>query len=317
MKNITPAPDIVKLALKKWEPYIGQVISIITDKIQNPKRLGLYFATMIFGLSASRFVCSIIFYILSTELQGLENTSNIINTENLPRKEASNVNVDLASIIDGAFFKRATVATKEADTGATSQNFTLIGTLEGDRIFARAVIRINGVPDEPKEYALGEKIGKAVLIVIGYEKIWVLENGVKYKIEVGEASQEVQSKMNASAASATSDGGGVVTKVISRQEVNDKILGDPAAIYGGGAAFGPNLENGKITGFKLHRIPENHIFYTLGARSGDIIKSVNGYPMTNTGQMMELWNNIKTLPRVAVELSREGKPMRFNFEIRN
>ncbi|MDH4263364.1 MAG: hypothetical protein OEV78_10005 [Spirochaetia bacterium] len=311
MKKLSLNTNNINISFRTIEPYLTNVVRVVIDKIQNPKRVGFYFATVILGLSASRFVSSVIIYMLATEIQGMVNPSSAMMTGSDSRKEVSSVNIDLASIIDGVFFKRPVVETVSQQENAPAKNFSLIGTLEGDPVFARAVIRINGAPEEPKEYALGEKIGNAVLIVIGYEKIWVRENGVKYKVEVGESSQDVQSKLN------TPMDGGSQTRVLSRQEINDKILGNPAAIYGGGAAFGPNLEDGKITGFKLHRVPENHIFYTLGARSGDIIKSVNGYPLSNTGQMMELWNNIKTLPRVNVELIRDGKTMRFDFEIRN
>jgi type II secretion system protein C len=312
MKKISLNSDSLKMLVHDLEPHISHFAVVVLDKIQNPKRLGVYFATAVLGFSASRFISSIIVYILSSELHGMANPANAMFRTNETRKEASSANIDLASVIDGVFFKRPVVEAVTTQTGAPAVNFSLIGTLEGDPAFSRAVIRINGVQEDPKEYALGEKIGNAVLIVIGYEKIWVRENGVKYKVEVGESSQDAQSKAN----TPTADGG-AQTKVLSRQEINDKILGNPEAMYGGGAAFGPNLENGKITGFKLHRIPENHIFYSLGARTGDIIKSVNGYALSNTGQMMELWNNIKTMPRVSVDIIRDGKPMRFDFEIRN
>jgi len=312
MNKISLNPDNLKNVAGILQLRLARFLRSAIDKVENPKRVGLYLATAVLGLSASRFASSIIVYSLSTQLHGMVNPANTLLVGAETRKVAAAANVDLASIIDGVFFKRPVVEQQATQTAAPSQNFTLIGTLEGDPAYARAVIRIAGVQDEPREYALGEKIGNAVLIVIGYEKIWVRENGAKYKIEVGESSQEAQSK-----AATPVDTGAGTTRIITRQEINDKILGNPAAIYGGGAAFGPNLENGQITGFKLHRIPEGHIFYSLGARSGDIIKSVNGYPLSNTGQMMELWNNIKTMPRVSVDLLRDGKPMRYDFEIRN
>ena len=313
MKKISVDSENLKFITRKLELHATHLIRVASEKIHNPKRIGLYFATIALGLSASRFVSSIIVYMLATELQGIANPAASALLDNQPRKESTSVNIDLSTIIDGVFFKRPSVETKASAGNAPSQNFSLIGTLEGDPAYARAVIRILGVQEEPKEYALGEKIGNATLIAINFEKIWVRENGVKFKIEVGENAQDAQNKANTS----TTTDGGVVSKVITRQEINDKILGDPSAIYGGGAAFGPNLEEGKVNGFKLHRIPENHIFYTLGARSGDIIKSVNGYTLTNTQQMMELWNNIKTMPRVSVDLVRDGKPLKFNFEVRN
>ncbi|MDH4199910.1 MAG: hypothetical protein OEV66_05970 [Spirochaetia bacterium] len=307
-KSFLPA-DNYKAILRKMELYALDFFRLISERIQNPRRIALYAASAVLGFVTSRFVNSMIMYMLASELQGMASPLSTPLITGQPRKDLSSMNIDLGSIIDGVFFKRAVVETKTS-AGEPNKNFSLIGTLEGDPKFASAIIKVNGEPGDPQEYSIGQKIGSAILIAIGYEKIWVKEGGIKYKIEVGESSQDVQSKSNTSSV-------GDQKVVISRQDINDKILGNPAAIYGGGASFGPNLENGKITGFRLHRIPEGHIFYTLGARSGDIIKSVNGFPMSDTGQMMELWNNIKTMPRVNVELVRDGKPMKIDFEIRN
>ena len=132
------------------------------------------------------------------------------------------------------------------------------------------------------------------------------------EINVGETTEQIAK----AAGEVASAAGGTITKVLSRQEVNEKILGNPNAIYQG-AAFGPNLVNGKIEGYKIHRVNNDHIFYTLGARSGDIIKSVNGYPLSDTERMFELWKSVKTMPRVEVVVLRNGQEMKFDFQIRN
>ena len=72
-----------------------------------------------------------------------------------------------------------------------------------------------------------------------------------------------------------------------------------------------------LEGYKIHRVKPDHIFYDLGARSGDIIKNVNGFDLADTEKMFELWKSIKTAPRVTIDLIRGGKPVKYDFHIRN
>ena len=98
--------------------------------------------------------------------------------------------------------------------------------------------------------------------------------------------------------------------------MNKNILGNPAKIYEG-AQFGPHLVNGKIEGYKIARVNDDHVFAKLGAKSGDIIKKVNGYGLNDTERMLDLWKAIKTAPAVKIELERDGKQITYDFQIRN
>ena len=84
-----------------------------------------------------------------------------------------------------------------------------------------------------------------------------------------------------------------------------------------GAQFGPHLVNGRIEGYKIARVNDDHVFAKLGARSGDIIRKVNGYALSDTERMLDLWKAIRTAPEVKIELEREGKTITYDFQIRN
>jgi general secretion pathway protein C len=269
-----------------------------------------YLAAIILGLGLSRFTDAMVLYMLSDN----------VHTQVQPKTYRSNItmanrslNVDPVSVIGGVLFSNAPVANTPEAIVEEAKNFTLIGTLEGDPSFARAVVRIIEANSQPQEFGIGQKIGNALLIAIGREKIWVKQNNVKFAIKVGEDTNQAAA---ASASNVAPSASGTITKILSRQEVNEKILGNPGAMYQG-ASFGPNLVDGKIQGYKIHRVNETHIFYTLGARSGDVITAVNGYPLSDTEQMLELWKNIKTMPRIQVNLIRNNQPLNYDFQIRN
>ncbi len=289
--------------------FLRNILLLIANKIGNTKAYLPYLAAIVFGLGLSRFANAMAFMAISDENPVLTVPSQRANRSIATKQRGG----DLMSILDGPIMRRAPVEETpvEAVVPEEVKNFSLIGTLEGDPSFARAVLQIIGENVAPQEYAIGQKIGVATLIGIGREKIWVRIGGEKIEIKVGESTAQVG--QNAPAATRT---GNVITKVLSRQEVNEKILGNPNAIYQG-AAFGPNLVNGQIDGYKIHRVNPDHVFYSLGARSGDIIKSVNGYPLSDTERMFELWKSVKTMPRVEVVILRNGQEMKFDFHIRN
>ena len=280
------------------------------ERIVQNKKTYSYGAAILIGLTFSRLVYSATFYVISQNPVVVESAND---RQLLLARSQRQQNIDPQTLVGGSLFgdlplEMGDEASVEA---AEAKNFSLIGTLEGDPSYARAIIQVTGSKEAPREYAIGSKIGIARLIAIGREKIWVRINGQKVKIKVGEDTQKI-----AAGKGKTDASGKTITRVLSRQEVNEKIFGNQNLIYRG-ASFGPNLVNGKIEGYKLHRVRSDHIFYSLGARSGDIIKSVNGYELSDTERMFELWKSIKTMPRVEVQVIRNKKPMKFDFHIRN
>jgi general secretion pathway protein C len=97
--------------------------------------------------------------------------------------------------------------------------------------------------------------------------------------------------------------------------VNRKLK-DPNVIYKD-ARFGPHLVDGKIEGYKLYQVARSHIFYSLGARGGDIIKRVNGMPLNDTEKMLEIWGSVKSATKITIDLERSGKILTYEFLIRN
>lgn len=291
--------------------FFKNLLFLASQKIGSARTLLPYFAAIVFGLGLSRFANAMAVAAF-TDQNAAAITSQAGGQKRTVKSRQSPV--DLMSILDGPIMKRAPIEERAIEEVIPEEvkNFSLIGTLEGHPSFARAVLQIIGENSPPQEYAIGQKIGAATLIDIGREKIWVRIGGEKVELKVGETTQQLAQQNTQTNVAA----GGTITKVLSRQEVNEKILGNPNAIYTG-AAFGPNLINGQIDGYKIHRVNNDHVFYSLGARSGDIIKSVNGYPLSDTERMFELWKSIQTMPRVEVVILRNGQLVKFDFHIRN
>lgn len=290
---------------------------IFRERIGFSKNLVIYGSTIIFSLGLSKFTDAMVVYQISSTLSEPAQQKKVPSR---PRSLRPKLTEDLTSIVGGNLFQAVPLEEKqlveEQIVTEEQKNFSLIGTLEGDPSFARAVIRVAGSKEPPKEYGIGQKIGTARLVWIGRERITVRINGQKVRIKVGENLQEIQSTQTI----APAPGGNRIVKVLSRQELKELLGGGNEKLFKN-AAFGPYFDpvTKKSKGYRLIRIPPNHVFAKLGAQSGDIITAVNGTPinMNDMQSMMELYNSLGTASQIRLDVTRQNKPVQFIFNIRN
>jgi type II secretion system protein C len=322
LRNID-AQELKRRALQLREMAVG-----VGSRIRYSRTWWYAAAAIILGLSLARIGHSIALYAVTkaTPLPPARQ-ANVESTNN------EQLFSDPTITVGGAIFQRAgetgTGAAAAAVVDQPAKPFKLTGTLEGSAEFARALIEVQG--EGIREYCTAShfcrrkececSVQSASIISIAQEHIWIRMGQGRYKLKIGQsttdlAQQPATTDPNAAAAPAATAGGQVISKVISREEVNKNILGNPAKIYEG-AQFGPHLVNGKIEGYKIARVNDDHVFAKLGAKSGDIIRKVNGYGLNDTERMLDLWKAIKTAPSVKIELERDGKVITYDFQIRN
>ncbi|MCS6985293.1 MAG: hypothetical protein NZM25_09255 [Leptospiraceae bacterium] len=296
---------------------------LLWEKIRYSSLFYHSLGAILLGLSLARLANSVFLFLLTGVMPPVSAKGSVAT----PLRVQENY-IDPATIIGGSLFApynpQAEKAVESNMALEQIKHFRLIGTLEGDPEFARAILEIPGEPT--LEYCISKKycdhyrVGEIYLAGIGREFIYFRYKGKRFRLEAGQSTQELFDKLNAEAAQAAASpgpaGSEVITRVISREEVNKTILGNPSQIYVG-ASFGPTIQDGKITGYKIHKVNPDHVFYKLGARPGDIIRKVNDYPLSDTDRMFELWKSIKDMPRVKVEVERDGKIYVYDFHIRN
>ena len=282
-------------------------IRLLWDKIKTRPNYLYYLAAVIIGLGLARLVdVSILTYISRNQDSKVSvKTASFARTPSL----TSSKNVDPTQVVGGALFAEAPIEEKE-EMEVPQINYTVLGTIAGHPSFASAVLKpignTGGIKMTTREYGTGQTIGADRLIYIGREYILVKRGEQKIKINVGQnAFEATQSAINRSSG---------IEKTISRQDANRILKGNPAAIYKG-ASFGPVLEGGNITGYKIHRVKPSHFFYKLGARPGDIVRKVNGFELKDTERMFELWKSMKTATNVDLDLERGGKVLKYKFKI--
>jgi general secretion pathway protein C len=115
--------------------------------------------------------------------------------------------------------------------------------------------------------------------------------------------------------------GSGVTRLPDRgYEVSRRLI-DPAGPHAHElfqqARFVPAFLDGKPVGFKLQALAAGSIYEQLGAKAGDLIRSINGYPLDRPEKLYELYTQLQTATRFEVELERDGTRQLLSYRLRD
>ena len=79
----------------------------------------------------------------------------------------------------------------------------------------------------------------------------------------------------------------------------------------------PNRDpiTGEINGFRILFIKPESIFTELGLKPGDLLQEVNGQKVTSIQQAMEMYQSLKSVNNISVNIEREGRKEALNFNV--
>jgi general secretion pathway protein C len=99
-------------------------------------------------------------------------------------------------------------------------------------------------------------------------------------------------------------------QVVDRQQLQ-KQLGRPEFLSQ--ALIVPNPGGG---GFLVRQVQSGSLYEKLGLRQGDVIRTVNGQPLTNMDDVMRLYQQFGTAQRVLVDVQRQGRTETLYYDMR-
>ena len=104
-------------------------------------------------------------------------------------------------------------------------------------------------------------------------------------------------------------------KNINLNALIDQVRSDPTAMSN--ISVTPYIEDGKVSGFTVNRIPEGGIYSQIGVQPGDVIKRVNGTLIDSLSKAYAVYNNIVSSQTklVTVEILRNGQPMILTYRL--
>lgn len=72
---------------------------------------------------------------------------------------------------------------------------------------------------------------------------------------------------------------------------------------------------GEIYGYRIIDFQQDSIYTQLGIKPMDVITCVNGNPVTNPQQAMELYQNLKSANKIQLCVERDGRAQNLNYSI--
>lgn len=187
----------------------------------------------------------------------------------------------------------------------------LVGTVSGSPVASRAIIRdIQGKVQE--QYRVGDTVAGARVKSIEKDVVILVHNGQSkvLRLHVGRnhsektARSQVDSAIAQSAESATT-----MNHVVPDRPGHVETILSQAVIE-------PYSVDGRPEGLKISGLENIPVAKDIGLRNGDIIRQVNGQPLTDKRKAFQVLKKARTQPALSVELQREGKTKELSFNLR-
>ena len=96
---------------------------------------------------------------------------------------------------------------------------------------------------------------------------------------------------------------------LSRSELNTTLQDPSQLTYTGRIGIHPQ------GGVRMDSAPAGSLPDKLGLKEGDVIKSINGQPVSSPGDLARLYGQFSSITNIRVEVTRGGNPVVLNFQI--
>lgn len=221
-------------------------------------------------------------------------------------RAASSQTLDIDAIADAHLFGQQSAADiaeakkKVINAPETHLNLTLTGIMsdsEGHR--SRALIK--NPKGKQDSYSVGEGIISGVTLYAVYANRVILDRGGHYETLTLESVKAAQSM---SGIKRTSSVGGQLAHSLS--QVRQQILSDPssASRY---IRLRPARQNGRLVGYRIYPGADKSLFKQAGLKSGELVTAINGKPLDNPAQSLEMLGNLAHASSASVTLESGGK----------
>ena len=97
--------------------------------------------------------------------------------------------------------------------------------------------------------------------------------------------------------------------------VIDNVLENQAQLMRS-ARIVPEQKDGKTVGIRLFGIRQDTLLGTLGMQNGDRLEKINGYDMASPEKALEAYARLRTASSLTVQLTRRGKPLTIEYQIK-
>jgi general secretion pathway protein C len=216
---------------------------------------------------------------------------------------------DLRGLGGAQLFGRAAPRSAAAETSVAPSNLNM--TLTG--VAARstggcALVIVQGQPEAA--FCSGEEISPGVrLDTVERDRIVIVRNGVREAVFMKEAEGAAAAGVVAAPLPPIVQPMGTDRQLVDRRQLQQQ-LGRPEFLNQ--ALIVPNPDGG----FLVRQVQAGSLYEKLGLRPGDVIRNVNGQPLTSMDDVMRLYQQFGTAQRVLVDVQRQGRNETLYYDMR-
>lgn len=216
-----------------------------------------------------------------------------------------------------------------ADPPCTSVRVSLVTASDDDPAWSFASLSHEG---KSMLRRTGDKIGDAEVVNIGWyphapepsPRVWLNQGGSRCIVEWGSA-ESTPKKPDAPKTDAkpTDPKKGVPPELESKihkksdteYEVERSAVAEIIKNYAQ-LASGLRARQTKDGGVKLSGIKGSSILNSLGMKNGDILRSINGYDMSDQDKALEAYAKLKTAKQLTIQMDRDKSPITISIGIK-
>jgi general secretion pathway protein C len=212
---------------------------------------------------------------------------------------------DLRGLGSVQLFGRAAPRSRAAEASVAPSNLNM--TLTG--VAARAtggcaLVIVQGQPEAA--FCSGEEVSPGVrLDTVERDRIVIVRNGAREAVFMKDAEGGAAAVPLPPIVQSV----GTDRQIIDRRQLQQQ-LGRPEFLNQ--ALIVPNPDGG----FLVRQVQAGSLYEKLGLRPGDVIRNVNGQPLTNMDDVMRLYQQFGTAQRVLVDVQRQGKNETLYYDMR-
>ncbi|MBN2724127.1 MAG: hypothetical protein JXR95_08670 [Deltaproteobacteria bacterium] len=196
---------------------------------------------------------------------------------------------------------------------------TLLSTMLAEReIFSLAAIAVEKPEVRTILVGINDEVGGAKVIMIEDKKVTFLKDGKEKILTLTGEPKTIASKSSTPGKPKTKDeewASKIKQIGPNKYEVERSVVMDlmqTMAQRGRGAMVIPDPKGG----FRVSFIRSYSIFYKLGIRSGDVIKSVNNIQLDSFDKALLMYTKLKNANHLTISINRRGKTENMDFSIR-
>jgi type II secretion system protein C len=97
-------------------------------------------------------------------------------------------------------------------------------------------------------------------------------------------------------------------QMLERKEVDRRLSSEIPRILAE-TAMVPAMQDGRIVGFTLTRVPEGSLLSDVGLRVGDVLVRINDTPIDSMATLIGLYTRLQNQQRLHAVVLREGRPV--------